>query len=363
MVSDKKYELKNYNIYVNDVPLFGETGKEVSGSNAEIKERVELINGNNKIEISSTNETGAESYRHVINAYYNNSTKGNLYYLGFGVSRYKDSDLDLKYADKDAIDIANMLKGMKEEFKNIYTKVLLNEDVTIDNIIKAKKFLSDATVDDTFILFIAGHGVHDNDTSGTYYYLTHNTDIENLPKTASSFALIENLLYGIAPRKKIFFMDTCESGESDQDRESNYFIMADKQAINPRTSRAFTLKRKQMRKNISKRNRRFFVNRNRYIYNDLIRRSGAVVFSSSQGGEFSYESDEIGNGFFTSEIINAFSDPKADLDNNNMLSVDELQTYVSQQVSQKTKRLQNPTIDRDNIYQNIELPVAVREKN
>ena len=34
------------------------------------------------------------------------------------------------------------------------------------------------------------------------------------------------------------------------------------------------------------------------IYNDLVRRSGAIVFSSSRGGEFSYECDRIRNGYF-----------------------------------------------------------------
>ena len=59
-----------------------------------------------------------------------------------------------------------------------------------------KEILKNSTIDDTFILFIAGHGVHDIDKNFTYYYLTYNADINNLSKTAAPFNLIEDILYG-----------------------------------------------------------------------------------------------------------------------------------------------------------------------
>ena len=37
----------------------------------------------------------------------------------------------------------------------------LNEEVTVKNIKKAKDFLKRARADDTFILFIVGHGVYE----------------------------------------------------------------------------------------------------------------------------------------------------------------------------------------------------------
>ena len=42
---DPKIDLKSYNIYVNDVPLFGAYGKKITGRHAEIVERIELTAG------------------------------------------------------------------------------------------------------------------------------------------------------------------------------------------------------------------------------------------------------------------------------------------------------------------------------
>ncbi len=347
-VSDDKYNLNRYNIYVNDVPCYKGYGKNISGRGKKFKVNLELTSGKNKIEITCINEKGAESYRALTYADYNEKIKGDLYYIGFGVSKYKDKSLDLKYADKDAEDLAGLFSGMSNRFNNIHTKIYLNKEVTVENINKAKQLLTNAKVDDTFILFIAGHGIHDRDKETTYYYLTHNADINNLSNTAANFEIIENLMQGIAPRNKLFLMDTCESGEIEEDTKQQYFTIADTRGINARTTRALTL---SLKNKGSKIKRTYLYNRDRYIYNDLRRRSGAIVFSSSHGGEFSYEKDEFQNGLFTEAIIKSLTGNKADKDNNGIISTDELRDYVIKSVPQLSSDLQHPTVDRDNIYQ------------
>jgi uncharacterized caspase-like protein len=89
-----------------------------------------------------------------------------------------------------------------------------------------------------------------------------------------------------------------------------------------------------------------------------MKRSGAVVFSSSRGGEFSYESDLLENGFFTEELINALTSDKADEDNDGTVSTSELRKYVGSVVSKRTNGMQNPTVDRDNIYQTLEFELT-----
>ena len=101
------------------------------------------------------------------------------------------------------------------QFENVFARTVTNSDVTTRSIANAKEFVKDATPDDTFVLFISGHGVHDDDREATYYFLTYDVDIRNLSKTAADFEVIEDLLQGIPPRKKLFLMDTCESGEVD----------------------------------------------------------------------------------------------------------------------------------------------------
>ena len=354
-LKDSKYNLKKYNIYINDVPIFGAYGKEIAGKSVLKTERIELTHGKNKIEVTCINEAGAESHRALTSADYNEKVKSDLYYIGFGISEYKDSSLNLEYAAKDAKDLANTFSDMKgEQFSNVHIKTYLNEQVTADNIKKAKDFLENATVDDTFVLFISGHGIHDKNEEAIYYYITHDADIKTLSKTSADFELIENILQGIAPRNKLFLMDTCESGETEEDSQVKYFAMANKKGFRPRTTRAIGVERRDNKK------RAYLYNKDRFIYNDLLRRSGTIVFSSSKGGEFSYESDDFKNGFFTAAIINALRTKKADLNNDTYVSTDELRDYVSKTVSKQTEYMQHPTVDRDNIYQKFGFPIVGR---
>lgn len=106
------------------------------------------------------------------------------------------------------------------------------------------------------------------------------------------------------------------------------------------------------------RRRTFLLNRERFIFNDLVRRSGAIVLSSSRGDELSFESDALQNGMFTEQILAAFDDPRADRDHNGSLSTDELRAFVIAAVAQSTGGLQHPTVDRDNLVQKFGFPVG-----
>jgi len=345
VLTDNKYPLKRYNIFVNDVPIFGSYGKSIKGNQVELSDTIELITGENKIEISCTNETETESFRALTSINYDKPVTRNLYYLGFGVSKYQDTVLNLGYAHKDALDLEQTFLQMKGKgFENIYTKAYINEQVTPENIKVAKEFLKNARPDDYFVLFIAGHGVHDRDAEATYYFLTYNTDLNNLAGTAANFDFIEGLLQGIAPRNKLFLMDACQSGEIDND-EIVYYLNATKS----RGLKSRGFKPLEVKQSLTE-NRAYLNQKDRFIYNDLLRRSGAIVFSSSKGGELSYEYSNLENGLFTEYIMKALSG-EADADRNNIVSTDELRNYVSKEVGKASREAQHPTVDRDNIYQ------------
>ena len=352
-VSDDDYKLKKYNIYVNDVPIFGSYGKDINKKSKTLTEQIELTGGMNKVEVSCTNVKGAESYRALTYADCKSESKGDLYYIGFGISTFNDSSLNLKYADKDAKDLADLYSDMKDKYGKITAKTYLNEEVTVDNIKKAKELLKDAKPDDTFVLFIAGHGVHDTDKEATYYYLTYNADRNNLSGSCADFDLIEDLLQGIAPRNKLFLMDTCESGEIEDNVQNSFYAAAGSRGFKPRS---FAIKGKGNQEKQTPEKRTYLYQKDRYIYNDLLRRSGAIVFSSSKGGEFSYESDKIKNGFFTKEIITAVNSKAADKNDDGVVSTDELREFVAKNVAKATGELQHPTVDRDNLYQKFGFP-------
>ena len=345
LLSDSLYNLNRYNIYINDVPVFGSYGKNISGKFQNLKEKIQLGNGDNKIEISCMNEKGAESYRALTFLISAKKVKPDLYYIGFGVSEYKDPSLTLKYADKDALDLAATFKKMKG-FANVYTYTFTNKQVTPETIKNAKTLLKNAKPDDVFVLSISGHGVHDRDKESTYYFLTYNTDLKNLSQTAADFDFIEELLQGIPPRKKMFLMDACESGEIDDESQNYFNTAANTKGL---TSRGVIVT--NLDSNIVKNKARpFLYEKDRYIYNDLVRRSGAVVMSSCKGGELSYEYKTLENGLFTEYIIKALTTSEADYDHDGMVYTNELLKYVSQKVPEFSNNLQHPVIDRDNIY-------------
>jgi WD40 repeat protein len=349
-MSDRKYQLVNYNIYINNVPIYP-NGKLISGNLKKVKETVKLSSGKNKVEVSVFNEKGIESPRAIKYAVYNGKTSRDIYFLGFGISQYQDGSLNLAYADKDVLDLADHFKKYTNKTRKVYFKTFINQEVTAENIMKSKAFLEKAKTDDIIILFIAGHGVYEKTTEATYYFLTYQSNLTNLAKTAISFEQVESLLSGLSSRNKLFLMDTCESGELEENKGNQLLAQAESRGIKARTTRSIHLVRKK------KKTRSFLYNKDRYIYNDLRRRTGAIIFSSSRGGELSYESKKIENGFFSQEIINALNNKRTDANRDRQISVSELQSTVSKNVASKTGQAQHPTIDRDNIYQKISFPL------
>jgi len=146
-------------------------------------------------------------------------------------------------------------------------------------------------------------------------------------------------------------LDTCESGEMDDATRADLLKRTRSAGLAARTSPAFQQEQPSRPKRV------FLYERDRYIYNDLARRSGAIIFSASHGGEMSFESPKIQNGFFTHEVIQALRTRDADTDHDGEVSVDELEAYVTLNVASKTGGLQRPTVDRDNLAQRFGLPI------
>jgi WD40 repeat protein/uncharacterized caspase-like protein len=355
-------DLARYQVYANDVPLYGSAGKPLSGKEGEATERVELIAGENKIEVSCMDSGGAESYRVPVSFRLEASSSPDLYYLGFGVSKYADKKItSLSYAAKDAASLEAVFKSMEGRgFKNVHTRVLVDKEVDKANVAAAKDFAKGAGPQDVFVLFIAGHGIQLASASGgfEYYFVAADAALKDLAASSIPFAEIEDILMGIAPRQKLFLMDSCESGEADVEAGAKAVKLASgvkARIIAPASRRGLAVAPKAVGKAL--------VERDRFIWNDLTRRSGAIVLSSCRADESSLESDKWKQGVFTSVILDAFAKKDADSDKNGILSVDELRLYVTRQVPEKIKMIdpkaqQHPVVDRDNIYADFGFPAA-----
>lgn len=348
--SDAKLPLSRYNVYVNEVPVHPGLGRLASGGVLEVEERIKLSAGPNKVEISCQNSAFTESLRASLEVSVGEQVRGSLYFIGFGVSRYRNEDFNLVFPRKDVEDLKEALLGTADRFDRVYTYTFTDQECTPGAVREAKKFLSQADTDDTVVLFISGHGLHDRDPDATYYYLTHDADVDNLAQTAADFETIEDILDGIRPRKKLFLMDTCESGEHDEFRISDILASAASRGLRARTVPGST---RGGSASSAQAPRGFLAEKDRFIQNDLFRRTGAIVFSSSRGGEFSYEPAEYSpkeNGFFTGAILRSLRSLDADSDGDGEVGTDELRDYVTRAVSLRSEGLQNPTVDRDNTH-------------
>ena len=353
-ISDQQYPLTSYQVYVNNVPIFRGQGKPVTGLKARVSERIELGQGENKIEMSGFNSQGVEALRAHWSTIYRpepKDLKHDLYYIGFGVSRYRTPALNLQFAHKDVLDLGAALERYSGSYSHVVVKTYVDDAVTRDNILKAGEVLKNANVDDTVVILVSGHGAYDLSKEATYYYGTYNIDVKNLATTAVSFDEIESLLRDIAPRRKLLLLDTCESGEMDETTRAELTSRMRDVGLAARTSPVFEQARTGQPKRV------FLYERDRYIYNDLARRTGAIIFSAAHAGEMSFESPKIQNGFFTHEILEALTSSQADTNQDGRISIDELEAFVSLKVALMTGGLQRPTVDRDNINQRFGFPL------
>lgn len=128
-----------------------------------------------------------------------------------GVSDYKDTTLNLKYAHKDAQALAEFfttnknIPGAKEN-----TVVLLNQNATRENIIKELKGLLLKTFAEDFVfVFFAMHGVPEENE---LYFLPHDARMDNLEATGFGQQEVTRLLKKCRAGKILLTFDACHAG-------------------------------------------------------------------------------------------------------------------------------------------------------
>lgn len=351
---DQHYPLQSYQIYVNNVPLFSGQGKPLTGQSARVNDRIELGLGDNKVEVSGFNSQGVEALRAHWSAVYRpeaRDVKGDLYYIGFGISHYRNPALNLHFAHKDVVDLGAALERYSGAYGHVIEKTYVDEAVTRENVQKAGQLFKNASVDDTVVILVSGHGGYDLSNESTYYFGTYNLDVKNLPATGVRFDEIESLLRDIAPRRKLLLINSCQSGEMDQSTRAELLAKMHDAGLAAHTNPAVE------QTHGTQQAPALLYEGGRYIYDDLARRTGSIVFSASHAGEMAFESSRIENGFFTHEILEALGSEQADRNLDGRISVDELEAFVSLKVALMTGGVQRPTVDRDNIDERFSFPL------
>ena len=347
--NDDTYLLDRINVWINDVPIYGMKGIDLRGSNIHnIKKTIELelSRGNNKIQVSVLNQKGAESFKQDKFVYYDvPDKKNNLYVIAVGVSQFTDSEFNLDYAAKDATDIVNLFNKQKDNFANVYSKLITNNEATRENVKATKKMLMNSNVDDQVIVFVASHGLLDDNLD--YYLATTDIDFYHPSGRGLVYEDLENVLDGIPARKKILLIDACHSGEVD---EEEVVVLANNSSA-PETSDDNSGVKSRGFKRIASSGLGLASTFElmKELFADLRRGSGAMVISSAGGKEYAFESAEWNNGVFTYSLLEGLETNHADINADGIVSVSELRDYISLKVQKLTNGKQNPSSRRENL--------------
>lgn len=235
------------------------------------------------------------------------ATRPALWLLSIGVSRYKEPDIGLQFADADARSIASALQEQAQGpiYGETRSLVLTNEEVTRESIFSAiERFLGQAGPDDVAAIFVAGHGVQDRAT-GSYYFLPYPATAENLLTEGLRMSDFDEMVRVLRRNvgRVVVMLDTCHAGSLRL--ASRAVVSADDLAAQVSVA------------------------------------EGLFLLAATKPGEESKEKPELGHGAFTYALLEGLRGA-ADADGDGLLSVSDLFSYVARQVPRLTEGRQHP---------------------
>ena len=336
--NDPKYRLRRFNMYVNEVPLYGSAGISIAHLKKQVWDTtvsVPLSMGENKIQVSVMNELGLENFKFPTYVNYTPSEPivAKTYYIGIGVNEFKESSHNLKYCVKDVIDLSTSFGAPNTE-----VKLFTNAQVTKENILALKDYLSKTTVNDKVIISCSSHGLLDD--SLNFYLAMHDVDFNNPKARGLKYEALENLLDGIPARQKLLLLDACNSGENDKTEILKQDFAKNQPNMNKETiegAKGVIIKLEDENKSNFKKMNELFVN----VRNN----TGSVIISAAGGQESALEAitvdgKSIENGAFSYSVLEYL---KNNTKNPEELTVNKLKNYVEKRVEEITNGKQQPT--------------------
>jgi len=245
-----------------------------------------------------------------------------------GMNKYGDPEiqpLTFSVADADAV-----VESLKKETQDLYTlddvALLTNKQVTPQDFRAAlgrlcEKLKSVAQPDDLLLLFLAGHGIVDEQTK-KYYFVGYDFTMADFQKGNYKDCISWDDFRTLAdvPCRKLALLDTCHSGAIQPPRSSDL-----KTAV-------------------------------RELQEDVV-----FTVTASTGDQRSAEKPSWGHGAFTKCLLEALGG-QADMGGAGYVTLDELVAYLRQSVPKITEGLQTPTAAPDDILPFMTLPLTKVKK-
>jgi Caspase domain/Curli production assembly/transport component CsgG/WD domain, G-beta repeat len=261
------------------------------------------------------------------------AASGKRWALVIGISKYKDTKIPmLEFADKDAQAFSDALSTTElGGFSADRKLVLLNEQATTASVTRAlRSFLQKPDVDDTVVIYLAGHGAPDPKRPDNVYFITHDTEFADIAGTALPMREIEIALKeNLVARRVVVLTDSCHSGAIGGDASRRDLVYTPSESVN-RT------------------------------LDEMVKRAkpGTAIFTSARSGESSLEGSKWGggHGVYTWFLLRGLQGA-ADTNKDGIITLDELFSFVRDSVKAETGDQQHPVVVSD--AYDPHLPIAV----
>ncbi|MCF0206196.1 MAG: caspase family protein, partial [Bacteroidales bacterium] len=343
-MKDANDYLNRLNVYVNDIPVYGTNGMDLTDRYAKetfVNIDIPLSSGRNIIQFSCTNEKGMESLKEEIETYYDNPVKKKptLHLISLAVADYAQEEYNLRFTIKDGRGFVKLFTENTKNFDHVVVDSLYNKDCTKANVLALKEKLMKTSVDDYVYVHIAGHGLLDDDLN--WYFATQDIDFSDPATNGLKYEEIESILDGIPARNKLLLMDACHSGEVDKTDG----VDIDEKADSDETRGVTTVSKRKKTKNSLGNSFELM----RLLFSDLKKGTGTIVISAASGGGYALENEALDHGIFTYNLIEAFKKNKADVNKDKVVSVSELRTFIFDGVKTMSDGKQQPTSRQENL--------------
>jgi hypothetical protein len=316
-------------VYINGNPMGGAKGIRLSHKSYSIDTTVQvsLTQGKNNIEVSVFDASGAESFRQPLYVQYvpDSVIDRKLYFMGIGVSKYREEGHNLDYAQNDVRDILDSLR--RRYGRQLVVDTFFNQQATLENLRKLQSKFSKTRPDDIVIIYYSGHGIMDGNMPKVYFG-TYDVNFNNPSARGIPLEDLNGLLEYIPARNKVIFLDACNSGELN--KEAGAFRMR-----KPGDTDPFDLVME--------------------MFTDHYQGNGTNIVVAARGDESAKECEEIKLGVFTYTVLKGLAFMTADEDSNAVLTIGELQNYITRNVINnsaicKPRVVQRAGIRKENEY-------------
>lgn len=182
---------------------------------------VALIEGTNRLEVLSASADGSWESEPARLDFRRGAPlqQSAVHVVSIGVSDYAEETMNLKFAADDARSISSLFNQRGPKFygkDKVHVTQLLDKDVTKAGIQAAiGKVAKQAQPQDTFVLFLAGHGTV---IGQRYYFITHDFKNdggkleENIRTQGFAGDELDDAIRAVPALKRVVIYDTCHSG-------------------------------------------------------------------------------------------------------------------------------------------------------